>query len=138
MSDSLSNNTATPKYFVGTVIHGDERGAKIGFPTANLELYKQFKKPANGVYACLAQVLPDKTIFKSVLHVGPRPTFKGSKSTIEAHLLDYPYQELYGGEIKIFSLHLIRSIKRFTSVEELTLAIIQDINQAHQLLSNKI
>ena len=122
---------------IGTVVHGDGRGTKIGFPTANLKLHNQSQKPANGIYACLAQILPDDITYEAVLHIGPRPTFKGATATIEVHLIDFPHRKLYGSEIKTFSLLHIRPIKKFSSPEELKLAINQDIKTARQLLSNK-
>lgn len=121
----------------GTIVHGDGRGAKIGFPTANLKLHKQSQKPVNGVYACRAQILPDDIMYKAVLHIGPRPTFKGAKVTVEVYLMDFPQRKLYGSNIKIFSLFYIRQIKKFSSPEKLVLAITQDIKTARQLLSNK-
>jgi len=122
---------------IGTVIPGDGRGAKIGFPTANLKLHRQSEKPVNGVYACRAQILPNDTVYKAVLHIGPRPTFAGATNTVEVHLMDFPRRQLYGIKIKIFSLFYIRQIKKFPNPEELVLALTQDIKIARQLLSNK-
>lgn len=122
---------------IGTVIPGDGRGTKIGFPTANLKLRQQSHQPINGVYACLTQILPDDAVYKAVLHVGPRPTFKGASATVEVHLMDFPQRKLYDSEIKISSLSYIRQIKKFSSPEKLALALTQDIKIARQLLSNK-
>jgi riboflavin kinase/FMN adenylyltransferase len=123
-------------HFIGTVVRGDRRGTKIGFPTANLKLHKQSPKPANGIYACLAQILPDKTIYRAILHVGPRPTFEGAASSIEVHLMDFPYRKLYGSDIKIFSLYFIRQIKKFSNSKELVSTLTQDTKTTHQLLDN--
>ena len=72
----------------GKVVTGDGRGHELGFPTANLLLDSHKHKPLDGVYACLARVEHDPTIYKAVLHVGPRPTFPGSMPTVEVHLMD--------------------------------------------------
>lgn len=123
---------------IGLVVHGDGRGTKMGFPTANLELHKESQKPADGVYACLANILPDDNVYKVVLHVGPRPTFKDALATVEVHLIGFPYCKLYGSEIKVFSLVYIREIKKFSSAEDLVLALTKDIKKAQQLLSRKL
>ena len=38
----------------GEVVHGDERGRELGFPTANLVPDETLVCPGHGVYACLA------------------------------------------------------------------------------------
>ena len=38
----------------GEVVHGDERGRELGFPTANLVPDEALACPGHGVYACLA------------------------------------------------------------------------------------
>jgi len=40
----------------GPVVHGDERGGKIGIPTANLNIWQEQVLPAGGVYACWAVI----------------------------------------------------------------------------------
>ena len=39
----------------GTVVHGDERGRELGFPTANLVPDEALVCPGHGVYACIAE-----------------------------------------------------------------------------------
>jgi riboflavin kinase/FMN adenylyltransferase len=41
----------------GTVIHGDDRGARLGFPTANMAVDAALAHPPRGVYACFASVV---------------------------------------------------------------------------------
>ncbi len=38
----------------GEVVHGDERGRELGFPTANLIPDEALVCPGHGVYACLS------------------------------------------------------------------------------------
>ncbi len=42
----------------GEVVHGDERGRELGFPTANLVPDEALVCPGHGVYACLAYGTP--------------------------------------------------------------------------------
>jgi riboflavin kinase / FMN adenylyltransferase len=43
----------------GEVVHGDQRGRELGFPTANLVPDDTLVCPGHGVYACLADTLTD-------------------------------------------------------------------------------
>src|SRR6202012_2699844 len=48
-----------PFFFTGKVIHGNQLGRTLGYPTANLELENGGKLiPVDGVYAVEAQLLP--------------------------------------------------------------------------------
>ena len=58
-----------PYSFEGVVVHGDERGRTIGFPTANIQLSHRDKLiPREGIYAVLAQV--DDHIYKGMMNIG--------------------------------------------------------------------
>ena len=119
----------------GTVIRGDGRGRRLGFPTANLTLSEDLTPPAEGVYACQARIQPDATIYKGALHVGPRPTFAGAQPSIEVHLLDFSDRDLYDEHLELTGLIFIRPVKKFSSVEELISAIQDDCERVRQLLS---
>lgn len=118
----------------GLVEPGDGRGAKLGFPTANLKLDNHQERPSKGIYACYAQINDEKVRYKAALHSGPRPTFSGAASSIEVHLIHFPYRTLYGEKITCTGLVFIRDIKKFTSVKMLLEAITNDIYQAERLL----
>src|SRR5262249_37375489 len=64
-----------PYTLVGEVVHGDHRGRTIGFPTANVDVWKEQTVPAYGVYACRARLGSEE--FMAVTNVGERPTFGG-------------------------------------------------------------
>src|SRR5579859_6493310 len=83
-----------PPSVYGTVIRGDRRGTKLGFPTANLELHHAMRPPG-GVYA--AEVPLDGRLYRAVVNIGTRPTFReNGAEVIETHLLDYTGGDLYG------------------------------------------
>ena len=85
----------------GEVVHGDERGRELGFPTANLVPQERYACPGHGVYACLARVDGASGPLGSggvpaAVSIGVRPTFKtGRGELIEAYLLDFD-GDLYG------------------------------------------
>ena len=78
----------------GTVIHGEERGRTIGFPTANLGDVEQLLPP-RGVYAAKARVAGNLARYPAVLNLGKRPTFTSNgEVSLEVHLLDFSGRSL--------------------------------------------
>lgn len=64
----------------GVVVHGDERGRTIGFPTANIEVPNQICIPADGVYAGIFD-RQDGSKHICAINLGRRPTFLTTLST---------------------------------------------------------
>ncbi len=116
----------------GVVQHGDGRGRKIGFPTANLELDGSYIFPKLGVYAVYAVV--KNTMYPAIVNIGVRPTFLSEKTpaNVEVHLLDFD-QDLYGEIMTIRLVHFLRSEQKFAGIEELVQQIVLDIKQVRQL-----
>lgn len=101
----------------GTVVKGDSRGKKIGFPTANLIPEANKLVPANGVYAVLVS-LPDESRYKGMLNIGKRPTFGGTSQTVEVHILQYE-GDLYGREVRVEFVERVRNEHKFESADAL-------------------
>jgi riboflavin kinase/FMN adenylyltransferase len=129
--DEAKRLLGRPPSVIGTVARGDRRGSSIGVPTANLELHHA-AKPPGGVYA--ADVPLDGRVYRAVVNIGTRPTFKaGAPETIEAHLLDFGGGELYGRVLEVRFLARLREEKRFDGVEALKAQIARDIEAAKNL-----
>lgn len=112
----------------GPVVKGDGRGRELGFPTANVQVSDPHKLlPKEGVYAVCA-TLRNGT-HRGVMHLGPRPTFKGSPPSVEIHLFDFD-DDLYGEEIRVEFCARIRPIHRFKDQDELVAAIRDDCDRA--------
>lgn len=120
-----------PFVLTGPVIHGDARGNRIGFPTANLHVPERMAVPANGVYACWAE--RDGARHAAVVNIGVRPTFGVSARTIEAHLLDFD-DDLYGESIALHFVERIREERRFDGVDSLVAQIAVDRDRAAAIL----
>ncbi|MCL6558784.1 MAG: riboflavin biosynthesis protein RibF, partial [Firmicutes bacterium] len=119
--------------FRGTVVTGDSRGAKIGFPTANFEVDDRVLVPANGVYA--VKVLIDKEVFLGVANIGICPTFASGtprKRRIEVFALDF-HGDLYGKCLEVSFTRRLREERRFESTAELVEQIRLDIAAARAL-----
>jgi riboflavin kinase/FMN adenylyltransferase len=104
----------------GEVVHGDERGRELGFPTANLIPDEALACPGHGVYACLAwHPAGGSEPVAAAVSIGVRPTFKtGRGELIEAYLLDFD-GDLYGQELRLDFLARLRGERRFASAAEL-------------------
>jgi riboflavin kinase/FMN adenylyltransferase len=102
----------------GRVVQGQQRGRKIGFPTANLSLPEPCKLlPAHGVY--VARVDIDGHDFPVMMNIGNRPTVsRDGAVTVEAHIIGYS-GELYGRLLELRLIDFIRDEKQFDSFEEL-------------------
>lgn len=107
----------------GRVVHGDELGRTIGFPTANIPLRRQVS-PVKGVYAVEVAGLGD-TLLPGVANIGTRPTVAGVRQQLEVHLLDIA-MDLYGRHIDVVLRKKIRNEQRFTSLDELKAQIAKD------------
>lgn len=112
----------------GVVVRGDGRGRDLGFPTANLRLSSGDKLvPPEGIYA-VRGVLRRGT-WTGALHLGPRPTFKGSPPSIELHLIDFD-ADIYGEEVRVDFVEYLRPIEPFTTVQALVDQIRADVERA--------
>ncbi len=69
----------------GRVVHGDELGRTIGFPTANVPLRRQVS-PVKGVYAVEVLGLGEKPL-PAWQTLEQRPTVAGIRQQLEVHLL---------------------------------------------------
>lgn len=118
-----------PHFVRGTVVPGEQRGRRIGFPTANVETDAELVPPA-GVYAVRAQV-DSGDVFDAVANLGVRPTFGGGAFSIEVHLLDWS-GDLYGRELTVSFVQRIRGERRFADAEALKQQIRLDAEAARQ------
>lgn len=133
----LANKLLSRAYAIcGTVIKGDARGTKIGFPTANLATEKFQILPARGVYAGFVKI--DKAPNRpSVINVGYRPTFKASSDdslSLEAHILDFK-DDLYGKKLEVSFHKFLREEKKFEQIDSLTAQINNDCQDARHYLA---
>jgi riboflavin kinase/FMN adenylyltransferase len=106
-----------PYSLSGVVVHGEGRGRTLGFATANVNLGHGDKLlPREGIYAVRAGFRMYQGA--GLLHLGPRPTFRGSPPSIELHLLDFD-GDLYGELVRVEFLTRLRDVLPFASAAEL-------------------
>lgn len=116
----------------GVVARGEGRGKGLGFATANLQVAERDKLiPPQGVYA-VRGVLRDGT-YTGALHLGPRPTFKGSPPSVELHLLDFE-RDIYGEEVRVDFIERLRGIEPFETVDALVDQIREDVARTRAIV----
>lgn len=126
----LSRNFAVD----GKVVLGDQRGASLGFPTANLEIWAEQAIPAAGVYVCRAHV--GGQTWGAVTNIGVRPTFESSpvRPRVETHLLDFA-GNIYGESVQLEFIQRLRGEQRFPNINALIEQIEKDSQQARKILA---
>jgi riboflavin kinase/FMN adenylyltransferase len=119
----------------GQVVSGNRRGRALGFPTANLDLRAEQALPSDGVYATITHT--DDDSLPSVTNIGVRPTFGGNKRLVETYILDFE-GELLGQKLTIDLVDKLRDEERFDTVEALKAQMIRDVEQARQILNERM
>jgi riboflavin kinase/FMN adenylyltransferase len=116
---------------LGTVVHGDDLGKKIGFPTANVSAHSE-QFPPNGVYFAEAKL--DGVIYPGVVNLGYRPTISSGTSDriLEVYLLDFD-RDIYGKDLELRFIRYLRPEKKFENVDALVRQIERDVLQAREL-----
>lgn len=109
------------------VVHGDERGRLLGFPTANLAIENHQVMLPNGIY--VVHVFFRGKIYRGIANIGTNPTFNGVNRHIEVHILEFK-QDIYDELITIEFVQKIRDEEKFSSVAQLVKQIELDIKQA--------
>ena len=90
--------------------------------------------PADGVYAA-TYISNNGAKEIAAVNIGKRPTFSdGTKSIVEAHLLDFE-GDLYGDDATLTFHKRIRPEKKFTGLEEFQLQLEIDLSQIRELLT---
>jgi len=125
-----------PFQLSGMVVQGAHRGRSLGVPTANLSVWAEHAVPANGIYACRAQVGGATALRNAVTNIGTRPTFDNGVRTIEAHLLDFD-ADLYGQTMALDFIAYQRPELKYDSVEALVAQMHEDVRIAREILTRK-
>ena len=128
--DQANKYIGRPYSISGKVVHGEKRGRKIGFPTANIHM-RHNRPPLKGVFAVKFQN------HFGVANLGIRPSIKGEKKLqLEVHLLNFS-SDLYGQHVSVIFLKKLRDEKKFKSLDELKEQIKLDVIKAKLFFDKK-
>jgi riboflavin kinase/FMN adenylyltransferase len=129
--DEVHRCLGRPYTVTGKVIEGRSRGKRLGFPTANLELERDFCVPADGVYAGKAVIGDEK--FLAAVNIGSNPTFKDAENAVEVFVLDFE-REIYGESLEVEFHYRLREEIAFKNENELIRQMKEDVKRAESLL----
>jgi riboflavin kinase/FMN adenylyltransferase len=144
----------------GVVVHGAGRGgARLGFPTANIDVPVEIALPREGIYACWYE-RAEGSVHPAAVSLGYRPTFgregprsaragdespgggvpgRGAPSSavpvLEAFLLDF-YGDLYGEVARVSFVERLREERRFETVPDLVAAMTDDVDRTRAILED--
>lgn len=117
----------------GRVAHGDKRGRTLGFPTANIPLWR--KPPVSGIFAVRVHGLGPAPR-EGVASVGVRPTVhERGDPVLEVYLFDFA-ESIYGRRVRVELLHKLRDEEKFDSLDALVHQIRADEAQARDYFAN--
>ncbi|PTL32274.1 riboflavin biosynthesis protein RibF [Prevotella sp. oral taxon 376] len=121
-----------PYTLMGKVTGGHQEGRKLGFPTANLNLANHAQLvPAPGVYAVRAQLKQSTVWHRGMMNIGTRPTFGGTETTLETHILDFR-GNIYGQILQVSFVQRIREERKFDTPSALKAQLEKDKQQIEQ------
>ncbi len=116
----------------GVVVHGDQLGRTIGFPTANISL-EDYVRPLFGIYAARSRLADGREI-PGVGYIGRRPTVvDGVDERLEVHLFDFD-EDLYGQTLEVELTDLVRGDRKFDSLDAMIAQMQLDAVRARDLL----
>lgn len=109
----------------GMVVGGQKLGRTIGYPTVNLAFSGPQLVPGDGVYSGSAATPLGE--FRAALSIGMRPTVGGTDRTVEAYLIDYPGDSLYGVPVDLRVERRLRGEEKFDSLDALVAQMARDV-----------
>lgn len=131
-----------PHRLRGVIVHGDQIGREIGFPTANLDVSGGYI-PRHGVYAGWLTVVDARDggagslvgePLPSAVSLGINYTVGGQELRVEAHVIGRTGLDLYGAEATLDLVEWRRPMLDFGSLEALTDALAADAVWVREVL----
>ncbi|MDO4594866.1 MAG: bifunctional riboflavin kinase/FAD synthetase [Tissierellia bacterium] len=115
----------------GIVIGGQQRGRKLGFPTANLKMKFDYVLPKNGVY--FTKVYIDYKQYYAMTDIGTNPSFENKEIKIETYIFNFN-KDIYQKDMAIEFIEYIREDIKFDDIN----ALIKQIQADKKVIEEKI
>lgn len=114
------------------VVHGNELGRTINFPTINQRFSEKQVIPRFGVYLSRTEI--EGETWDSITNIGIKPTVGGEAFPLaETHIIGFS-GDLYGKTARVSLRAFIRPEMKFSGLESLSAQIASDINKANELM----
>lgn len=144
----------------GEVVHGEERGRSIGFPTANLGANITGYLPVDGVYAGwlvdfgkapanagledrveLVRDAAGAQCWPAAISIGTKPTFSEAtgrhERVVEAYCLSEDWLELYDHTVRVEFAGFLRPQVKFGSADELIAELKRNVQTTREITSRQ-
>lgn len=132
--ETAKNYLGRPYSFKGKVVHGQQLGRTLGYPTANIQVEYPYKLiPATGVYAVKCKIAD--VVYGGMMNIGQNPTVPGKGFSIEVHLFDFN-SDIYGQTIEVQMAGRLRDEKKFENLDVLVQNLHLDKRNALSLLQS--
>lgn len=115
--------------FSSVIEHGKRLGRELGTPTINQPLCSELVVPKFGVYASIV-TLENGDSYCGVTNIGIKPTVGGNTPLCETWMPKYSGGEIYGQSADVRLLDFIRPERKFSGIDELKNAIIDNSKTA--------
>ena len=136
-----------PHAIEGEVVHGEERGRTIGFPTANLGSDVEGYIPVDGVYAGWLvdegskQVTDTATAqpkrWPAAISIGTKPTFSEktglNERVVEAYCITDEWIDLYGHQVRVEFAGFLRPQVKFDGPDQLVDELKRNVEETKRL-----
>ncbi|MCI6905484.1 MAG: bifunctional riboflavin kinase/FAD synthetase [Succinatimonas sp.] len=109
----------------GKVVHGNQIGRTLGFPTANVNINRRIS-PLRGVYA-VKVLSPSLGLYDGMANLGYRPTVVPGqqKAILEVNIFNF-HHDIYGQSIRVFFIEKIRDEQKFENIDVLKERLLKD------------
>lgn len=116
----------------GEVVYGNQLGGPVlGFPTCNIILDECMAEPLKGAY--VSRTVIDGVEYPSMTNVGTKPTVGDYETNVETNIFDFD-QNVYGKEIQVSFVSMLREEQKFSGLEELKAQLEKDRAAAREKL----
>ena len=119
----------------GTVVHGEERGRTIGFPTANLGSDIAGYIPVDGVYA--GWLVDGENRWPAAISIGTKPTFSEktglNERVVEAYCITDEWIDLYDHKVRVEFVGFLRPQVKFDGPDQLVDELKRNVEETKRL-----
>jgi riboflavin kinase/FMN adenylyltransferase len=116
-----------PYSMTGRIIHGNQLGRTLGFPTINIACQRK-KMALSGIFAVSVRIESFEEVFLGVAHIAKRSIVHDQKPLLEVNLFDFN-QEVYGKRASVSFLHKIRDTQSVSDLSQLKQMISKDVQE---------
>ena len=124
-----------PHSIEGEVVHGEERGRTIGFPTANLGSDIAGYIPVDGVYA--GWLVDGENRWPAAISIGTKPTFSEktglNERVVEAYCITEEWIDLYDHKVRVEFVGFLRPQVKFDGPDQLVDELKRNVEETKRL-----